>query len=281
MWSIGSPIEAKADVCASARRWEAITWRLLRRSTPAVSMTSLRTFHSRAPRRGLRSTGQVLWRILLLILVGSTTANATSPCWEWQAIEAAFGPMGSPAGDPVTALNNAVAVCNANNFCFENNGTAICGDGFSCSNYAIVGTVAFTSFPSVNAVGISYRSTNLQTGVTTTGNLGGGPGAQVVNASPIANPNGCQVYVSTTPPPRAQCGPTCNGVGDPINPASGGLFIAETDVESPAGRLAFKRFYNSNSSNSGDLGSGWSHSFSRSISMRFAGAGYAGGYTAR
>jgi YD repeat-containing protein len=117
--------------------------------------------------------------------------------------------------------------------------------------------------------------TNLQSGVTTEN------GGDTQNISVRSNPNGCQVYVSATPPPLAQCGTSCNGTGDPINPASGGMYSAETDLKSVAGKLEFRRFYNSiDGNNATGLSTGWRHSFSRSISMRNAGTGYAGGYVA-
>jgi YD repeat-containing protein len=227
---------------------------------------------------------QLRWSVVagvLLAALSGVPAHATSPCWQWRGGTAGFGFLGPDENDPTTAFNDVVAICNANNFCFENNGTAVCGNGFSCSNYALVGSVVFQGFPNVKALGLSYLSTNLQTGATTTGFLGGGPTATPVVAGAFANPNGCQVYVSATPPPLAQCGTSCNGTGDPINPASGGMYSIETDLKSPAGRLEFRRFYNStDSGNASGLSTGWRHSFSRSISARNAGTGYAGGYVA-
>jgi YD repeat-containing protein len=92
------------------------------------------------------------------------------------------------------------------------------------------------------------------------------------------NPVGtCQPYVSAIPPTAAQC-PTCNPVTDPINPANGAMYVTQKDLGSPAGVLEFKRFYTSTNSNSVDLSTGWRHSYQRSISGRYAGTGYAGGY---
>lgn len=60
------------------------------------------------------------------------------------------------------------------------------------------------------------------------------------------NPNGCQVYVSAPPLPVAECGSSsCNSVGDPINPASGGVHAVESDQGDREGALTFRRFYNS------------------------------------
>lgn len=66
----------------------------------------------------------------------------------------------------------------------------------------------------------------------------------------------------------AQCGPC---VGDPINPASGAVVSTETDVRGDsAGGLEFKRYYNSKGSGVPDLAPGWRHSFSRTITPRYA-----------
>jgi YD repeat-containing protein len=73
-------------------------------------------------------------------------------------------------------------------------------------------------------------------------------------------------YVSPDPPPEAECGASCNGIGDPINPSSAALTYSQTDVEiaMPSG-LEFKRFSNSASKASSALGPSWSHSHSQRI----------------
>ena len=56
------------------------------------------------------------------------------------------------------------------------------------------------------------------------------PSSVVVTTSWPPNPVGCKVYVSAPPPPLAQCGSTCNGVGHPINPISGAVCDTIVDV---------------------------------------------------
>jgi hypothetical protein len=70
-------------------------------------------------------------------------------------------------------------------------------------------------------------------------------------------------WLETTQPPRAQvhC-PNC--VKDPINPGLGNVFDSEDDVH--AGGIAFRRFYNSEDAAGGSGGSGWRHSYGRSVS---------------
>lgn len=89
------------------------------------------------------------------------------------------------------------------------------------------------------------------------------------------NLNGCQVYVSAPPLPVAECGSSsCNSVGDPINPASGGVHAVESDQGDREGALTFRRFYNSAGVAGGELGSGWRHSFSRSLKPVYSGSTY-------
>jgi YD repeat-containing protein len=84
------------------------------------------------------------------------------------------------------------------------------------------------------------------------------------------NPAG-GVSVRVPAPLPAQCGPTCSSVGHPINPASGAVYDTIVDVPSPSGSPDFKRFYNSTDSSGADLSGGWRHSFSRSITPKYAG----------
>jgi YD repeat-containing protein len=88
------------------------------------------------------------------------------------------------------------------------------------------------------------------------------------------NPAGCQCYLTATAPDAAQCGPTCNGVGHPINPASGAVYDTIVDIHATADSISFKRFYNSADVGSPDLNAGWRHSFSRSITPKYANTGY-------
>ncbi len=89
-----------------------------------------------AVRHGLRSIGHLIPWVLLFGF-----ACATQPIPRVHAISgregtASFGLLGPPRNDLTTAFNDVVAICNANNFCCQNNGTETCGTGFSCVNYA-------------------------------------------------------------------------------------------------------------------------------------------------
>lgn len=62
--------------------------------------------------------------------------------------------------------------------------------------------------------------------------------------------------------------PECGlSAGNPINLATGNKFQAESDLELP-GALKIKRYYNSDSDESGALGVAWRHSYSRHIELR-------------
>ncbi len=214
---------------------------------------------------------QRLFTGLLLWLLAASYAHATSPCDQWSGNE-----VGSVRYDGPWRNSPNDAALDVFNHCMNDpNG---CGSGANCPpagptttcdswSYVLFGTFP-NSFQTINYV------SHYADGSTHPLSFAAGTN---VRANPVG---GCQVYVSAIASPPAQCGPSCNGVGDPISPASGGMYIAETDIESPAGQLAFKRFYNSTSSISGDLGTGWRHSFSRNITKRYAGTGYAGTYTA-
>jgi RHS repeat-associated protein len=96
------------------------------------------------------------------------------------------------------------------------------------------------------------------------------------NAYPQAG--GCPLYwIQVTLP--GQCA-TCNGVGHPIDPATGNVYATETDIELPGGpgAIAFQRFYNSDDQTGLDIGPGWRHSYSRSINTVLTpnGAAYPG-----
>lgn len=79
----------------------------------------------------------------------------------------------------------------------------------------------------------------------------------------------CGPYVTIKPPPEAQCGEDCNSLGDPINPANGGVFAEEKDI---AGPVPFERYFNSASSATSRMSAGWTHSYSRKVTrLRNAG----------
>ena len=75
------------------------------------------------------------------------------------------------------------------------------------------------------------------------------------------------VQGSTTPTSRADAGcshPACDNYPDPVNPSSGNEFLAETDIRQP---LFFQRYFNSIGTTASDLGAGWSHTFSRHLTI--------------
>jgi YD repeat-containing protein len=75
-----------------------------------------------------------------------------------------------------------------------------------------------------------------------------------------------QYFVSVYP--QSQCD-IC--VGDPVNPASGAVFLSEADAkEQPDNSLTFKRFYNSIRPGESNVSTGWRHSFSRSVSPTYS-----------
>jgi len=76
-------------------------------------------------------------------------------------------------------------------------------------------------------------------------------------------------FVSAAVLQGPQCGSTCNGVGDPVDPASGAVYSTETDVNESANALKFSRYYNSSDASTGDISSGWRHSFTRMIKPRY------------
>src|SRR5207342_2589414 len=86
-----------------------------------------------------------------------------------------------------------------------------------------------------------------------------------------ATTTGCQIFGSDAPPKHAQFCPSCNKVADPIDPATGGMYLHEVDFKMGGSRLQFKRSYDSTSTLLGDLGVGWRHSFSRKIRPHYVG----------
>jgi YD repeat-containing protein len=85
-------------------------------------------------------------------------------------------------------------------------------------------------------------------------------------AVPTSDPRetDCGPSVTAKAPPEAQCGADCNSVGHPINPANGGVFARETDIPGP---IPFERFFNSASPSTSFMSPGWTHSFSRRVTL--------------
>lgn len=85
------------------------------------------------------------------------------------------------------------------------------------------------------------------------------------NISEVSTP--CPQYflvAQLTPDPKS-----CNCLGEPINPADGSMLRKEEDVivPSPAGSVAFRRFYNSADSGGNENVPQWRHSYSASIQI--------------
>jgi hypothetical protein len=81
----------------------------------------------------------------------------------------------------------------------------------------------------------------------------------------------CGQKYSTAAPslPQGNTG-SKDGVGDPINPGPGNVYKREEDVRiGGASPIGFQRFYNSVDATGSDMGPGWRHSYSRSISVKY------------
>lgn len=225
----------------------------MEKSMKTTSLTSHRLF-----------TGLLLW------LLVAAHAHATSPCDQWSGYEVGAVLYDSPwYSSANAALLDVFNHCmNDPNGCGSGGNCPPLGPTTTCDSWSYVVSGTFPSFfETINYV------THYPDGSTHRLSF-------AVGTNVRGNPNGCQVYVSAIAPPLANCGPLGNCVGDPISPSSGVMYLAETDIESPAGQLAFKRFFNSNdTTDSAGLSQGWRHSSSRSIAPRYGGTGYAGGNT--
>jgi RHS repeat-associated protein len=78
-----------------------------------------------------------------------------------------------------------------------------------------------------------------------------------------------QAYPTTASSADSGCSrPACNNGPDPVNPFTGNEFLTETDITVGAPQpLNFSRYYNSLDTTAADQGPGWSHSFSRHVSV--------------
>jgi RHS repeat-associated protein len=100
---------------------------------------------------------------------------------------------------------------------------------------------------------------------------------------PPADCGSYYVAVPATPLPSvADSGrscPACANGPDPVNPSSGNEFLAETDFESKSlpQSLSFRRYYNSLDTTASDMGPGWSHSFSRRLTLEYTNPSYVAG----
>jgi RHS repeat-associated protein len=81
-----------------------------------------------------------------------------------------------------------------------------------------------------------------------------------------------EIYLGNEIPPPHPPYRICEKKGDPINILSGNLVEKERDILLPSpfhNGLVFKRYYNSQSTLRGDLGYGWSHSFSAVLTTNY------------
>jgi YD repeat-containing protein len=204
---------------------------------------------------------------LISVALVASHAFAASPCYQWQGWDGDPGPYFGPWENSVNAAAvDVFQYCMNNpNACGSGANCPPAGPGTTCDTWAYT---YFGTFPSYNET-ITFVSHDT---LGQAHNLFFAAGLSVRN-----NPVGtCQVYVTAKPP--AQC-PTCNGVGDPLDPGSGALYTTERDLGETAGPLEFRRFYNSTNANSlGNLAVGWRHSYERSVAPRYGGTGYAGPY---
>jgi len=78
-------------------------------------------------------------------------------------------------------------------------------------------------------------------------------------------------YLGTSSPAQAQCS-SCveNFIAHPINPASGAMFDTFSDGPAASGSMPVKRSYNSLDKSSTDSSTGWRHSFTRSVAVRYS-----------
>ena len=194
-------------------------------------------------------------------LMGGANAYATSQCYQWQMLTAGYQSTAQAAAEAGAAWCNQSSA-NQN----------ICQSAFNCAspgytcNVVVVGAPTCISFPSVaTGTGTWWRWTYSNPSNGDNGTFY--PTAPTVGYQ--ANPAGCQVYVSALVSPAAQCGPSCNGVGHPINPGSGAVFDSFSD-NSAATTNIFKRFYNSTDSSGADISLGWQHSFTRHIVPQYS-----------
>lgn len=206
-----------------------------------------------------RAQSRLALQCIAFIALCAASATATSSCYQWIGNV----PGQSFENSPQQAANDIVAWCNANPLSSGSCNTPVpCGGGYTCTFSAT--TQAFPAWP--------YFAAN----VTGVANDGHGSVLTGTGVDGISTKNNCKIYVSANGSPSAQGGN--NRVGDPIDPASGAMTSAETDLRDATGTVPFRRFYNS-SSGAGPL-TVWRSSFLRSIAPRYAGNSYSGPYLA-
>jgi RHS repeat-associated protein len=198
--------------------------------------------------RGRRTVAEfVRVGVLLFGLLGAVIAHSQTACLVYSFADQFTGCSATASSASAAVLG--VFACDAPKFCGSSLDTLDSVDSDpATAGQSFAVTVTFTASPGC--------------GSSATGSSSGG----------IASASGTQCpalayFVLARPEPQSECR-TCNGVSDPIDPAVGTVFKTEDDVvlRGPGG-LAFQRFYNSARTQSSDLGAGWRHSYSRSVSI--------------
>ena len=224
-------------------------------------MDQIVTYNRRISRRAWPSLRDAI-ACMLFLMVAGPNASATSPCYQWQA---RFGNQISSWGTNVSSLvSDVVAGCHNNFECADCQISSL-----SCT-YTVLTQPMVTTYPDYDQGGVGL------TEVFSDGSSYNWNGRSVAGIviEWRDNPAGCQCYVAGDTPRATQCGPTCNPVNDPINPASGAVFDTEVDEPSTSGSLSFKRFYNSTDSGGADVSGGWRHSFDRSLTPVYSSSSY-------
>lgn len=199
---------------------------------------------------GVAATRAAVGWILLALASYAPVAVSDSECHQYTAN------TGTWHGSVAAALAERPFYCAANQHLCNN---LYCTPAFQAIGRVCTFVVTAPPIPPLPAMfteSVSWTATT----------IGHPPGSssQTTFLSVRANPAGCQKYVSAALGPASKCGASCNSVGDPIDPATGGMYVSEPDVARNGAALEFKRFFNSEESNHG-LSSGWRYSFSRGI----------------
>jgi YD repeat-containing protein len=220
-------------------------------------------------------------RTVLIVVVTCMVqqyAYATSQCYQWRA--RAMNQDGEWQSSPQAAFDALAATCMASSAAKQ--GCESSGHCYYLSkipsecddiSFSAIATIPPTgAFPAYVAIASSLQ--NVWKAVDSFGVWYTYTYPWNAGVTYRTNPAGCQVYVSALFSPPAQCGPTCNGVSDPINPTSGTVYSTEPDTKDSNSAFAFKRFYNSTDVGNADLSSGWRHSFSRTITPVYSSSTY-------
>jgi YD repeat-containing protein len=209
----------------------------------------------------LRKALRRIAECLVLCTILAANAYGTSPCYQWRLYIPGHFDSGYQTSI-LQATQLAIAFCNA-----QSTGLLCSSCYQNCTFTLAQPVVPVGNWPDQWWYQVSWSGQNsLGSPISGTG--------LTASYQERTNPAGCQCYVSVALPAAPQCGPTCNGVGHPINPASGAVYDMIADAPESANTTGFKRFYNSTDTGGGDFSSGWRHSFSRNIQPKYGGTDY-------